>query len=358
MAYLFKRYHVPGTPPGTLNITAPEARIPLKMHLVDYTEQEYLEKELATAEECHEYLERESVTWIHIQGTIDRDTLTGFGKLFGLHTLSLEDITNIGQRPKVDSFEDQLFVIMSLPAISENVVTIEQISFFLGKDYVISFLESESDPFTPVRNRLRNRAGKFREKPADFLLYLLLDIVIDQGFPLFESLGEDIEALENELLDSPGKSTLEDIHKLRRHLLLLRRMLWPQREVINFLIRNDQGFIDEKTIIYFHDCYDHAVQIMDMLETYRESTTNMLDVYLSSVSNRLNETMKVLTVIATLFMPLTFIVGLYGMNFSVNEQSPWAMPELRWYYGYPFVWALIIAVAGGMWLYFKRKHWW
>jgi len=358
MAYFFKRYHPPGTPPGTLNVAAPETRVPLKIHLVDYTDTDFLEKELATTEECREYLESPSITWIHIQGTTDKETLTGFGKLFGLHTLALEDITNIGQRPKVDSFDDQLFVIMNLPAITDNVVIIEQISFFLGKDYVISFHESESDPFAPIRNRLRNHAGKLHRKPADFLLYSLIDIVIDQGFPLFESLGEDIEALEEELLQFPSRSTLENIHNLKRHLLLLRRMLWPQREVINFLIRNDQGLIDEKTIIYFHDCYDHMIQIMDFLEAYRETTTNMLDVYLSSVSNRLNETMKILTIIATIFMPLTFIVGVYGMNFSVNEQSPWAMPELRWHYGYPLVWGVIIAVAGGMWLFFKRKHWW
>lgn len=358
MAYFFKRYHPPGTPPGTLNFPAAEARLPLKIHLVDYTSHDYVEKELATAEDCREYLERESVTWIHIQGTTDKTTLLDLGNLFGLHTLALEDITNSGQRPKVDNFDDQLFIIMSLPMIDDSVVKIEQVSFFLGKGYVISFHESETDPFVSVRNRLRNHAGKLRSKPADFLFYTLLDIVIDQAFPLFESLGEDIEALEEELLETPSKSTLENIHNLKRHLLLLRRMLWPQREVVNFVIRNDQGLIDEDTIIYFHDCYDHTVQIMDILEAYRETTTNMLDVYLSSVSNRLNETMKVLTIIATIFMPLTFIVGLYGMNFGINEQSPWAMPELRWYYGYPFVWLLIVAVGVGMWIYFKRKHWW
>ncbi|WP_455207351.1 magnesium/cobalt transporter CorA [Kaarinaea lacus] len=358
MAYFFKRYHPPGTPPGTLNIPVEEARLPLKIHLVDYTDLDYLEKEVATADECREYLERESITWIHIQGTTDKTTLVDLGKLFGLHTLALEDITNTGQRPKVDSFEDQLFVIMSLPVIDDSVVNIEQVSFFLGKGYVISFHESESDPFVPVRNRLRNHAGKLRSKSADFLFYTLLDVVIDQAFPLFESLGEDIEALEEELLQKPSKSTMENIHNLKRHLLLLRRMLWPQREVVNFVLRNDQGLIEEETMIYFHDCYDHTVQIMDILESYRETTTNMLDVYLSSVSNRLNETMKVLTIIATIFMPLTFIVGLYGMNFGINDQSPWAMPELRWYYGYPFAWSLIVAVGVGMWLYFKRKHWW
>ncbi|WP_455196533.1 magnesium/cobalt transporter CorA [Kaarinaea lacus] len=358
MTYFFKRYHPPGTPPGTLNIPEVEARVPLKIHLVDYTDKDYTEKELVTAEECHEFLERDSVTWIHIEGTTDKATMNSFGELFGLHTLALEDITNTGQRPKVDSFDDQLFAILSLPLIDNETVHIEQISFFLGKDYVISFHESETDPFVPIRNRLRNHIGRLRSKSADYLFYTLLDIVIDQAFPLFESLGEDIEALEEELLKSPGKSTLQNIHNLKRHLLLLRRMLWPQREVVNFIIRNDLGLIEEDTLIYFHDCYDHTVQIMDILESYRETTTSMLDVYLSSVSNRLNETMKVLTIIATIFMPLTFIVGLYGMNFGINEQSPWAMPELRWYYGYPFAWSLILVVGIGMWIYFKRKHWW
>ncbi|KPJ92032.1 MAG: magnesium transporter [Gammaproteobacteria bacterium SG8_15] len=358
MAYFFKRYHPPGTPPGTLNIVAEEARIPLKIHLVDYTDQDYIEKELAIAEECKEHLERKSVTWVHIQGSTDKPTLTSLGELFGLHTLALEDITNSGQRPKVDSFADQLFVILSLPVTDNEVVHIEQVSFFMGKGYVISFHESASDPFAPIRNRLRKHAGRLRGKSADFLFYSLLDVVIDQAFPLFESLGEDVEALEEELLEAPRKSTLENIHNLKRHMLLLRRMLWPQREVLNFIIRNDLGLIEEDTLIYFHDCYDHTVQIMDILESYRETTTSMLDVYLSSVSNRLNETMKILTIIATIFMPLTFIVGLYGMNFGINEHSPWAMPELRWYYGYPFAWSLILVVGIGMWIYFKRKHWW
>lgn len=358
MTYFLKRYHPPGTPPGTLNIPTEEARLPLKIHLVDYTGQDYVEKQLATAEECYDYLERDSITWIHIQGSLDKPTLTSLGTLFGLHTLALEDITNTGQRPKVDSFNDQLFVIMSLPVIEDTSVSIEQVSIFLGKNFVISFHESQLDPFEPVRNRLRNHAGKLRSKPADFLLYTLLDIIIDQGFPLLDSLGEDIEDLEEELLQVPGKQTMESIHNLKRHLLLLRRMLWPQREVINSIIRNDLGFIENDTIIYLHDCYDHTIQIMDILESYRETTTNMVDVYLSSVSNRLNETMKILTIIATIFMPLTFIVGLYGMNFGINEQSPWAMPELRWYYGYPLVWILIVTVGVGMWIYFKRKHWW
>ncbi|KPJ95119.1 MAG: magnesium transporter [Gammaproteobacteria bacterium SG8_15] len=358
MAYFFKRYHPPGTAPGTFNVSAIEVQVPLKIHLTDYTDQDYLEKDLVTAEECRQYLHRDSITWVHIAGSTDKTTLTDLGKLFNLHTLALEDITNTGQRPKVDSFDDQLFVIMGLPAISDNIVTIDQVSFFLGNGYVISFHESESDPFEPIRKRLRNHAGKLRSKSADYLFYSLLDIVIDQAFPLFESLGDDIEALEEELLRSPTRSTLEDIHYIKRHLLLLRRMLWPQREVVNYVIRNDLGLIDEDTLIYFHDCYDHTIQIMDILESYRETTTNMLDVYLSTVSNRLNETMKVLTIIATIFMPLTFIVGLYGMNFGINEQSPWAMPELRWYYGYPIVLSLIVVVGVGMWIYFKRKHWW
>jgi len=358
MAYFFKRYHPPGTPPGTLNIPAEESRLPPTIHLIDFTEQDYTERQLATPEECSEFLEHESITWIHIQGSLDNPTLTSLGELFGLHTLALEDIVNTGQRPKVDSFGNQLFVILSLPTIEDTRINIDQISIFLGNNYVISFHESPHDLFEPIRNRIRNHTSKFRSKSADYILYALLDIIIDQGFPLLESLGEIIEDLEEELLQTPTNQTMENIHNLKRHLLLLRRMLWPQREVINTIIRNDQGLIHSDTIIYFHDCYDHTVQILDILESFRETTTNMVDVYLSTVSNRLNETMKVLTIIATIFMPLTFIVGLYGMNFNINDQSPWAMPELHWYYGYPLVWALIIAVGVGMWIYFKRKHWW
>jgi magnesium transporter len=235
-------------------------------------------------------------------------------------------------------------------------VTHEQISFFVGKNFVISFCTGSVDPFEPVRKRLRSQAGKIRSRNSDYLLYALIDVIIDQGFPLLEWFGESIEDLEEELLANPDHDTLLEMHQIRRNLVLLRRMLWPQREVINRLTHNESHLLQEESRIYYADCYDHTIQIMDLVETYREMTTSMLDVYLSSASNKMNEVMRLLTVIATIFIPLTFLVGVYGMNFN-NPNSPWDMPELKWYYGYPLLWLLMIAIAGGMLLWFRHKKW-
>ncbi len=357
MTYFTKRYHPPGTPPGTLTAEA-ETGAPITIHLIDYTPQEFIELQLHDAHECRPYLERESMTWIHVQGIVSTDTLRQLGTLFGLHPLALEDVANTGQRPKVDSYEDLLFVVMNLPTVTEdNDVVTEQVSLFLGKKFLISFHRGAEHPFTSVMGRLRKQSGKIRERKADYLLYTLLDVIIDRGYPILEFFGEVIEDLEEELLDSPGKRTLENIHHTKRELLTLRRMLWPQREVINLLIRDEQPHISSDTHVYLRDCYDHSIQIMDLIEAYREMTSSMLDVYLSSISHRLNEVMKVLTVIATIFIPLTFIVGVYGMNFGARSVSPWAMPELDWYYGYPLLWLVMFAIAGGMIAYFKRRGW-
>ena len=280
------------------------------------------------------------------------------GNLFGLHPLALEDVVNTGQRPKADSYDEQLFLVMNLPTVTENNdIKTEQISLFLGKNFIVSFHRGEDHPFTPVMKRLRKNSGKIRERSTDYLLYTLLDVIIDRGYPILEYFGEEIEALEEELLENPDKQTLGQIHHTKRELLTLRRMLWPQREVINLLIRDEQPQISIDTRVYLRDCYDHTIQIMDLIEAYREMTASMLDVYLSSISHRLNEVMKVLTVIATIFIPLTFIVGVYGMNFGARSNSPWAMPELDWYYGYPLLWLIMLAIGGGMIVYFKRRNW-
>jgi len=356
MSYFTKHYHPPGTPPGTLITEAAEEEI--RIHLIDYTPQEFVELELDNPRDCHPYLERNSITWVHVQGIARADTVRELGNLFGLHPLALEDVVNTGQRPKADSYEEQLFVVVNLPTVNEeSEVETEQVSLFLGKNFLISFHRGESQPFEPVMHRLRKHSGKIRERQADYLLYALLDVTIDRGFPVLEYYSEYIEDLEEELLDNPNRKTLAKIHHIKRELLLLRRMLWPQREVINNLIREEQPQIEADTRPYLRDCYDHTIQIMDLIEAYREMTASMLDVYLSSISHRLNEVMKVLTVIATIFIPLTFLVGVYGMNFGVHSRSPWAMPELDWYYGYPLLWLLMLGIAIGMIGYFKRKNW-
>ena len=357
MDYFTKRYHTPGTPPGTLVQVEHPQRRPFTLCLMDYTESEWTEKGLISPSECKQFLERDSITWIHVQGHVDPDSMRQLGDLLSLHALALEDVLNTGQRPKLDTYEDQLFVILNHPQIDEMEVSFEQVSLFLGNNYVISFHQGETDPFEPVRKRLRNHSGRLRSYQADFLFYTLVDVTIDEGFPVLESFGENVEKLEDEILEEQTGESLRRLHHYKRELMLLRRLLWPQREVLNTLLRDEHPLIAHDTKIYLRDCYDHSIQIMDLIESYREMMTSLLDVYLSSNSNRLNEVIRVLTVIATIFIPLTFIVGVYGMNFGVRSHSPWAMPELDWYYGYPLLWLAMISVAVGMVVYFKRRKW-
>jgi magnesium transporter len=239
--------------------------------------------------------------------------------------------------------------------VNDQIVS-EQVSLFLGPNYVLSFFRGADDPFAPVRQRLCNQLGRFGARKADYLFYVLIDLVVDQGFPILEALGERVEDIETELLEAPARTTLHAIHILKRDLLLLRRALWPEREVLNILIRDEHPLVSRDTRLYLRDCYDHTVEVMDILETYRDMTASMLEVYLSSLSHHLNEIMRVLTVIATLFIPLTFITGLYGMNFD-RGASPWNMPELGWHYGYPLILLVIIAAAVGMLWYFRSRKW-
>ena len=357
MANFEKTYHTPGTSPGTLVSHEGADLEAVCLHLIDYTESDFIEKKLTDPYECQSYLNKSSVTWIHLQGPIQADTVKHIGNIFELHPLMLEDVMNKGQRPKVDEYDDLLFSIMSMPININGRTVIEQVSLFLGENYIISFHSGTTDPFDPLRNRLRKKSGRIRSLKADYLLYSILDLVIDQGYPILEALGENIENIEEALLSSTFKqATLAEIHQIRRDLLLLRRNLWPQREVLNNLLRGENPLIREDTSVYLRDCYDHTIQILDLIENYREMATSLIDIYLSSTSYRLNEIMRVLTIIATIFIPLTFVVGVYGMNFS-HPNSPWSMPELHWYYGYPLVWGAMVAIVIGMVIYFKRKHW-
>lgn len=358
MAYFTKRYHPPGTSPGTLAQHEYILRTPLKILLSDYTDFDYHEQTLLSPEECKIYLEKETITWIHFQGDVEPETMHELGEIFDLHHLALEDVINTGQRPKIDEYEENLFIVISYPIfdLENKNLTLEQISLFIGSNYVISFHPGDIDIFEPVRLRLRNHTGRIRSRGSDYLTYALIDMVIDEGYPVLEWLGDEIEQLEDELLEAPTNNSLHKLHQIKRTLILLRRMLWPQRDVLSRLVRNDNILISENNRFYFNDCYDHTIQIMELNETYRDMVTGLMEIYLSKVSFRLNEIMRVLTVIATIFIPLTFIVGLYGMNFS-NDNSPWAMPELRWYYGYPIVWGVMIGVVAGMLFYFKKKKW-
>jgi magnesium transporter len=353
--YFRKSYHPPGTSPGTLRDLA-GIDTGLKIHLIDYTLDEFTEQPAASAEDCKAILERQSTTWIHVQGQVDNATLQSLGDMFELHPLALEDVQNVGQRSKIEDYEGQTFVILNLPHLQGDTITATQISLFFAEGYVISFHNGEDDPFEPIRKRLRGPVGRFRNRGSDYLLYALVDLIVDQGFPLLEQLGETLEELESQILDHPSKAALNNLHGVRRELLLLRRMLLPHREIMGQLMSHEQIPVREDTRLYLRDCYDHCIHIMETITTYRDMTRGMLDVYLSSISNRTNETMRVLTIIATIFIPLTFIVGVYGMNFS-NEASPWAMPELYWYYGYPMVWGLMILVTGGLLFFFRKNKW-
>ena len=356
MAYFNKHYHSPGTAPGTL-VTIQKPVAPVTINLIDYTESSVEEHRLALARDCQPFLARESKTWIQVNGHIDPDTLRDFGELFDLHDLALEDIINSGQRPKIELYDDQVFIIATLPVYDGQNLELVQVSLFVGKNYLICFCPLANDPFEPVRKRMRQPNNRrFANRGIDYLLYALMDFVIDAGFPVLEQFGGELEALEEELLERPSQKTLASLHELKRELLTLRRVLWPQRELITTLMRGEDELILADTLVYFRDCYDHSIQIIELLESFRDMATSMLDIYLSSISQRTNETMRVLTIIATIFIPLTFVVGVYGMNFD-HPGSPWSMPELGWYYGYPMVWGAMILIVIGLLWFFKHRHW-
>lgn len=356
MAFFTKRYHPPGTPPGTLVEMPADVATPLHIRLIDYDAEDITVRDDIDAEECRPYFDRDSVTWIHVQGHPTQAALAELGTAFNLHTLALEDVLNIGQRPKIEPFDDQLFVVMGLPVMEAGLVEVHQVSLFLSKGFLISFYEGEFGAFAPILKRLHDKGSRLRDRGSDFLLYVLLDLIVDQGFPVLESFGFQLEELEEQILRATNGDVLENIHTVKRELILLRRMLWPQREVVNQLLRDELPLVDERTLIYLRDCYDHTIQVMDLLETYRDMASGMLDIYLSSVSNRMNDVMRVLTVIATIFIPLTFVVGIYGMNFD-RASGPLSMPELGWRYGYPLVWLVMITITTLMLVLFRRRGW-
>lgn len=361
-SYVDYCYDEPGSIPGTL-IIENNAAIPTIV-AIDYCEKKAIRLLMATPEECIPYLDSESVSWLDVQGLGSEDILKRLGKVFHLHPLLLEDIVNVPQRPKVEEYEGHLVIIARMVMLKEHrhdpaeeSFISEQVSFVLGKDYLLTVQEEpEHDSFGPVRDRIRSNKGTIRKQKADYLAYALLDAIIDGFFPVLEAYGERIEDLEDEVVANPTPHTLEKIYKIKRELLTLRRAIWPQRNAINTLIRDGSPLICEEVRIYLRDCYDHTIQVLDIVETYRELAGGLMEVYLSSISNRMNEVMKLLTVISSIFIPLTFIAGVYGMNFN-PESSPWNMPELNWYLGYPAVWVVMIAIAALMIFLFWRRGW-
>lgn len=291
------------------------------------------------------------VTWVDVEGIGRLELVKRVGECYGIHPLALEDIANTDQRPKAEEYDNYLFVVLKMLVPVEAGVVSEQVSLVLGRGWLVTFQEGlDGDPFGPVRERLKNAAGRVRNQGADFLAYSLMDVIIDNYFLVLEQVADSIEVLEEELMRSPSQRTLAEIYRLKRELLFIHKAVWPLREVVSSMIRRESPLIRESTVIYLRDLYDHTIQVVETVETLRDMLSGMLDIYLSSVSNRLNGIMKVLTIIATIFMPLTFIAGLYGMNFR-------HMPELEWTWGYPAVLLLMVAVTVGMLLFFRRKKW-
>ncbi len=342
----------PGTAPGTL-IADPTAAPPA-IRLIHYRETEILEETVDTIEGLPERIERWPVTWVDIEGVGDIELFQRLGEMFDLHRLAIEDAANLHQRPKFEDYDDHVFVVTRMIR-PETAPATEQVSMFVGENFLITVQEAPGDCFEPVRERLRGGKGPIRRRGPDYLAYALLDAVIDNYFPVLESYGEQVESLESGVITEPHREHVVEIHQLKRELLSMRRAVWPQREMINALIRDEARVITRQTRVYLRDCYDHTVQLMDIVEVYREVTSGLIDIYLSSVSARMNEVMKVLTIIATIFIPLSFIASLYGMNFATDK--PWNMPELKWAYGYVYSLVLMLVIAGGLLFWFWRKGW-
>ncbi len=350
-------YDLPGSLPGTLNI--PDDAEPTELVLISYDAKHAIQKTLHTPQECLPYLEQNMVCWLDVRGLGTESVLRQVGGIFNLHPLLLEDVVNVPHRPKLELYNDQLLMIVHMvrPAKEGRGFIAEQVGFILQQGVLLTMQEESLwDCFDPVRDRLKRNLGMLRQRGVGYLAYTLLDTLVDGYFPVLEQYGEYIEALENEVVMRPTRQTLQKIHELRRELMMLRRYLWPQRTVINSLIRDGGDFLTQENRIYLQDVYDHIIQILDILETYREVASSLMDVYLSSVNNRMNDVMKLLTVISTIFIPLTFIAGVYGMNFN-PAASPFNMPELSWYWGYPLCLGVMATIAIALFTFFWQQGW-
>ncbi len=341
-----------GLPPGTLVHIGNKRVEKSRITIIDYDQTNFQEKEVKSVEECFPFKDKSTVTWINIDGIHQVEIIEKIGKHFNLHPLILEDILNTEQRPKMEDFEDYVFLVMKMPYFdgNDNKIRIEQISLVLGPHFIISFQETVGDVFDPVRERIKNGRVRIRNSGTDYLIYALIDAIVDNYFVILEKIGERIENIEEELVTELGKETLHGIHDLKREILFFRKSVWPLRELVSTLGRGESNLIKESTRIYLRDVYDHTIQVIDTMETFRDMLSSMLDLYLSSISNKMNEVMKVLTIIATIFIPLTFVAGLYGMNFEY-------MPELKWRWSYPLTLLVLVGIGISMIFYFRRKKW-
>lgn len=344
----------PGAPPGAISVdpTAPPAVI----RVIAYGPDQLHEETIKEPEGIVDFLGQWPVTWVDVTGLGDAGIIQKLGELFNIHPLALADVVHVHQRAKVEEYDHQIFIVSRMITLKDGHLDSEQLSLFLGKNFVVTFQERSGDCLDPVRERIRKGTGRIRGCGADYLTYAVLDAVIDHYFPVLEAYGEQLESLEDRVILRPDSELISQVHEIKRQLLAIRRAIWPKREAMNALMRGETPLVTDETRIYLRDCYDHTIQIIDLLENYREIASGLTDLYLSSLSNRMNEVMKVLAIFATIFIPLTFVAGIYGMNFD-TERSPWNIPELKWYLGYPFALGLMAIIAVVMLFYFRKKGW-
>lgn len=339
-----------GAPPGTIFYNGEERTERIKITLIEYNAEEYFEQEFFDLSDCFSHVKPNMVKWINVDGIHKTEVIEAIGKIYNIHPLTLEDIVHVDQRPKFEDYEHYVFTVMKMISYTDEVQS-EQLAILLLENTVLSFQETRSgDAFDIIRNRLRQAKGRVRKLGADYLAYALMDAVVDCYFMAIEKIGDNIEKIEEEILDSSDKKTLLELHHLKSEMVYLRKQVWPMRDMINNMIRSETTLINQSSDIYLRDLSDHVTRIIDTVETYRDLLSGIMDIYLSTNANKMNEVMKVLTIMSSIFIPVTFIAGVYGMNFEF-------MPELHSHYGYAYVWAIMLIVIFGMLIYFKRKKW-
>jgi len=338
--------------PGTVAYVGRKESSEIKLEVIDYNKDKHERFVFDNVEPAFNFENEENITWINVDGLSNTAEIEKLGKYYNLHPLIIEDIVNTNQRPKIDEYQDYLFIVAKMLYHKENgILENEHISIVIGKDYVLTFQEADGDVFDGVRERLTNPKGRLRNNGPDYLVFAILDAVIDNYFIVIEEISDKIETLEEQLFTTqPNDDITFEIQELKRTVLRIRRAVFPLREVISRLEKTDSTLIHEKTLNYIRDLYDHIIQVSENIEIYREMTWGLMDMYMTTISNKMNEVMKVLTIMASIFIPLTFMAGIYGMNFE-------NMPELQWEYSYFVLWGLMIMVFLGMILYFKRKKW-
>lgn len=353
MAKSHKKSQKPaGASPGTIAYVGRERTAPVTITRIRYTTEGVEDPQPISVKDALPESNPSGVTWYTVDGVHDVEILRILGENFGLHPLVVEDVANTSQRPKIEEFDSYIFVALKMItyANSEQHIESEHSSIIIGKGWVISFLEDAGDVFEPVRQRIKSGKGRIRRMGADYLAYALIDAVVDGYFQVLEQLGEDIERTEEEVVNNAKASTLRSVHRLKRELIFLRRSVWPMRETVNSLIRDESDLVTDETRLFLRDLYDHTIHTIDTIETQRDIVSGMLDVYLSSVSNKMNQVMKLLTVMSSIFIPLTFLAGIYGMNFEY-------MPELHMLWAYPVLLVVMLLIAISLLVFFRRKEW-